>query len=364
MVANSGATVADSPLPICWATEQNALYGNAVGYTRANAALRWATFATGDAVPDPDADLAVHLTYALHFQPIPGRRNVLMTMYESPDMPPWFIAGLQRADALIVPCEWNREIFAPHVTCPIYVVPLGVHLEQFAYVRRSRPRHRPFRWLWVGAHNQRKGWTEVIDAWKHGAPWRGFGMRGDCELYLKTTVNPDIDPVDLVPGVNRSAHWPNVIVDNRQVTDPELMELYAKADGFVIPHMGEGFCLTLLEAFATGLPSVTILKTGVTEFADTTVCLDTKTIPIGVSIEEKEQPAHRQIAFMADVPHLAKQMEWVTAHWVKAQRMGKRAAHRATQFTWQASGHHMVRALRAIADTTHEDAAAPLRAVG
>lgn len=225
---------------VCWAADANVEFGNAYGYTLANRHLRAALREVADL--DCGARVAFHLCYAPQFRPVPGRLNVLMSMYENPDVPAPFIVAMRRADAVVVPSTYCADIFEPFLRARPFVVPLGVDTKRFIGVARPRSRKRPFRWLWVGAHNERKGWREVLDAWR-----ARFWLDSSVQLYLKTT---DVDPTvarqaaetGILPkqfgGISGKG---NLLVDSRAVSDAEMLRLYADADGFVLPTMGEGW---------------------------------------------------------------------------------------------------------------------------
>ncbi len=342
--AQALAPTADA-IRVAWAAS-TAETGNGMGYTRMSRALQ-AAFVEAGGVIDQDAELALHVTYAPHFQPIPGRRNALMTMWESEPVPAPFVAALQRADAIIAPSRWVADVMrrAAQVPC-VWIVPLGIDPKLWLRVVRHPPQKRPFRWLWVGAHNHRKGWLHVTEAWK-----LGFLGRTDCELYLKTT---EIDPeyvAALAAGYSIPAgsvrRQNNVVLDTRKVSDAELFQLYAQADGFVLPHMGEGYGCTLSEAMATALPCVSILTTGVTQFADASVCR-----PVTWHYEDVQVCPVAGDAIVtvrtcsADIPDLVAQMAWVMAHPIKARELGLRASKRVHgQHTWGEAGRRLLRAV-------------------
>lgn len=329
--------------------------GDSFGYTRANTAIRLALYRLGVKF-NYDAQLAIHFRYPDIFETVPGKINCLFTMYESEEIPGYFARALDKCDAVIAPSKWNVEVFRRYTKTPVYHVPLGVNLDMFKGIKRSRPRNRPFRWLWIGAHNMRKGWKEVVDAWTYRGPdGKSPALLDDprCELYMKTTHEQ--------PILNKSA---NVTVDSRRLMDHELLMLYADADGFVFPSMGDAWGLTVNEALATALPVVTCIHTGITDFADDTVCRPVKFEPTMVKImlphtlHELGMDDHLTSAYKADVKDLVKQMRWVMDHWVKARDMGIRGFKRARQFTWEAAGKKMIEVLEEIEGSATENAGA------
>jgi glycosyltransferase involved in cell wall biosynthesis len=60
-------------------------------------------------------------------------------------------------------------------------------------------------------------------------------------------------------------------VDTRKLPVDELVGLYNDSHAFLFPSLGEGWGLTLTEAMATGLPCISIDKTGCAEYFDNSV---------------------------------------------------------------------------------------------
>lgn len=204
---------------------------------------------------DEEAPVALHCCTTDKFQPVPGKRNALFTMWESPDVTRHAVEAMAAADLVIVPSEFCRTTALPWTTTPIEVVHLGVDVERWRYVRRRWPEPgQPFRWLWCAAPNPRKGWGMVGHVWGLA----GFANDPRVELYLKTSA-PDTDRIE---------RRGNMVVDVRSLPIDELVALYESAHGFLYPSMGEGFGLTAGEAMASGLPLVSTAVTGHADFVN------------------------------------------------------------------------------------------------
>jgi glycosyltransferase involved in cell wall biosynthesis len=289
---------------------------------------------------DYDSRIAIHFRFPDTFQVLPGRHNVLFTMYESDELPGFFVRALDRADTVIAPSQWCAELFRKHTQTPVYCVPLGINTELFVGIKRPRPKTRPFRWLWVGAHNRRKGWKELSDAWVYKGSNGAFCDNPAVELYMKTTDDKKA----------LSFRGNNIIIDSRPLEDKELLKVYADADAFVLPSMGEGFGLTLLEAMATALPCVASVHTGMMDFADSSVCRRVQYSPTTMMVQSPIEGVDDfpSVVQAADSRDLYRQMWWVTNHWKKARDMGVRAFRRARQFTWKAAAQRFLHVLEGI----------------
>ena len=332
---------------IHWNTDVMMGIGNMLGYRRLNINLRNAMMRLGT-VLDADSEVSVQVRSPDMYAPVPGKINAWFTMFESSGMPSFIIENLKKADALIVPSKYCVEIFRPHTEVPIFVVPLGVDPSLFTLVKRSYPKDRPFRWLWIGAKNTRKGWNAVIDVWNMDGPRGKMVENPGLELYLKTTDD------DLTIQHQKNAH-----LDTRLIGDKELVGLYHSAHAFVFPTMSEGYGLTAAEAMATGLPCVTPLHTGIVDFANAQICYPVRHGRAEIMVDSPAL-AHAGSKFLApvfpvDQEDLYRQMWNVMDRYTQALIVGFYASKRMSQFTWGASAIVMLGALRSLKNGKNAD---------
>ena len=321
---------------IAWATDYEAL-GNGYGHTIGNRMGREAATRAGLAL-DPDAEIAVHHCPPHNFKPIPGKVNVLWFAWEFADFTPTQLEGIRRADVAFVTAKFLLDAVGEHAPeVPVYYVPQGIRTETFPYVQRRRPVGcQPFRFLWLGAPNDRKGWRHVLGA------WHSFQRKPRVELYLKTTFASGALPDGLAGG--------NIIIDTERVSDERLAALYASAHCFLFPSLGEGFGFTLGEAMASGLPCITTLASSLTDLASprevypvrhvTRPCFD---------VDGLDGKTYTLPAAWPDINHLVAQMLEVIRHYPAALKRGKLAARRIRRrFTWRQSGVALREALEEV----------------
>lgn len=343
-------------LAITWATHNTVIsMGNAFGYTAASVNLRDALTRRSDVEIVDDAPIAVHLchpwTYRSQFWP--EQRNVLFTMYEMHPCPPEFAAAVATSDAVLVPCVWNKRLFdrmkmpegVRHP--PVLVSQLGFDAERFPIIDRPLPGalpEDPFRWLWIGAANERKGFKILMGTEAQGekpaipGEWFGFKDIDWMRLYLKTTRH------DFSTGPARRFIDGNVIYDERRVSRAEMLALYAGAHAFVFPSYGEGFGLTALEAAATGLPVVTVKHSGMVDFLDDKD--GTTWLPFGRHTVRSSQGIRGTCvrALPGALPQaMMSVMRNYKAH-AKAARKGAKRLHRG--WTWDVAAEKLVGNLR------------------
>jgi glycosyltransferase involved in cell wall biosynthesis len=151
--------------------------------------------------------------------------------------------AFESARLLISWSEWARgSLVTDYGVDPmkIHVIAPGAARRFFEIGRRRGTRidgdSRPVRLLFVGGDFDRKGGRVLLDA------FRKFDER--CELHLVTRA-------DVAPGRG--------IVVHRDVTpnSEEILALFAEADVFVLPSLGDCLPVALMEATAAGLPVIT-----------------------------------------------------------------------------------------------------------
>ena len=209
---------------------------------------------------DPSSQLHLSVCAPAKFQKVPGKTSCLFTMFESPDLYANVVPVIKDADVIMTPSDFCTESFRRYVDCPVVTVPMGV--DEIEYRERTvddvTPDH-PFRFLWVGAFNPRKGWPFLSQAWEHH-----FRKVPYMQLYLKTTSdNPAKQKVHTVG---------NSVVDGRILSKQELADLYYSSHAAVVPSMGEGWGLTIAESMMSGLPVLTTKYSGHLTFANDKNC--------------------------------------------------------------------------------------------
>jgi len=285
-----------------------------------------------------DADEALQIVSAESFRPVEGKHNWLFTMFEGEDLPDFYLENINKADSVLVPSFWVKSVFIKNgVTRPIYVVPHGVDPVYEYRERKLPPKGGRFRYLWVGAPNNRKGYEEITYAWEQ----LGFGENDSVELYLKSTgLKLDRDVVEVG----------NATIDNRMLEVEELVELYHSAHCFVLPTRGEGFGLTLAEAMRTGLPSICTLYSGVTEFFDPSVGFALDYISVNAEFSFPGIPGKNKIWTRLGIPDmkaLCDALLYVPTHWDEAVETAKAGSERiANKFTWERSAELLVAAMK------------------
>ncbi len=123
----------------------------------------------------------------------------------------------------------------------VTVIAPGIDRSLWSVDRQGRDPNKPVTFLFVGGDFERKGGPILLDAFR-----RLQQVHPDTRLLVVTKTPPEA--TDL-PGVE--------IFSNLSPNSQELRELYAKADIFAFPTLGDCLPLAVMEALAAGLPVIT-----------------------------------------------------------------------------------------------------------
>jgi len=190
-------------------------------------------------------------------------RIIQWVVFESTRIPEAIRPAIQGADQVWVPSAWGHSVLTAHDIEPdrINIVPEGVDGARFhAHGRQARTVARPFRFLTVGKYEQRKAIDLTIEAFA-----KVYANQPQAELVIKsnyfTNHQQKYDALHAkISGLD------NVTLLWGEMTEAQLADLYRACDVFVLPTRAEGWGLPLIEAVAAGMPIITTMHSGHTEF--------------------------------------------------------------------------------------------------
>lgn len=342
---------------IAWTRKGQGLLGmGAAGWSYANQQLQRELEALG--VLGDDAPVAVSFCVAGNYRPVEGVRNVLFTMWESTwqchdEILP--VIRDARPDAVIVPCDWNRDMLAPQVDCPVRTVPLGYDPAAISYQRRRWRRNSGvrFRWLFVGAPNYRKySLSTALHAYLHTRRdlLRRRGM--DFEFYFKFSGEGRNEHTDKALDEMRTAGMlveerepglfcgvgtdDDCIIDNRFLPREEILALMHSAHGGLCLHTGEGFGLNALEMMASGLPVLVTDYSGTTQFANARNAATIPARPCKIMVAAPGGPIEQQ-AVLPRLSDVGAQALAVMSDYYSAVERAKCAYRDVRSLTWRNS---------------------------
>lgn len=364
-------------MKLCWVVNGSlgGAKGRVYGYLTHRTELRKAVEALGVQVTSDvggDYDLAIHVVTANNFRPLPGKRNILATTLEC-TAPSLWSEDVHEADCVIVPCRHNLDVLSRYYNGSIYIVPEGIQPEYTFAERRMPGSGEPFRFLFHGncGDSLRKGPDIVVEAFKGW--FRLNTMPKNAQLIIKTSEAPQFpEPVCRMgavydprfPGDTLSQNFafpglgleeyeceglPEIIVDQRDLTIAQLVELYHSAHAFVFPSRGEGWGLTLTQAFATGLPSIYTFWSAMLDYATPEMGYPLYSYEM-VRICEPAIPGADPLVAEVETADVVEAMERIYRGYPEALQRGRIASERMRPYTWENAARRFVEACQSVLD--------------
>lgn len=191
-------------------------------------------------------------------------KYICYTMWETSKIPIEFVDNLNRFDEVIVPSEWNKQVFINSgVEKPISVIPLGINSNDWDYIERDF-NSKPFTIIWQGSfYGDRKGGRMIEAIFNQLNLKDSLLILKSNHLHTEKRIKWDL--------------WLNNGHTIRSIgncySQEHLLELLAQAHLSVYPSYGEGFGLVPLEHMATGLPVILSDNTGMSQYCDTDYCM-------------------------------------------------------------------------------------------
>ncbi len=233
------------------------------------------------------------------------------------------------------------------------VPPAACHLVQPGYSPEvldvAPPSRRPsgLRFLTVtNSHDlDRYGTSRLLEAY-----WSAFSRRDDVTLIVKDygTSSGDTSLRDLI---RRRTDAAAVEYIGEFTSKAALIALYKSCDAFVSAHRGEGYGMKILDALACGLPVVTPLFGGPTDFCTPSNCLpvDFTLTPVTAGLDARSlRLTNGPMWAEPSAASLAQRLREIADDPAGARALGARArADVLDRFTWDAAARQLLEAVSA-----------------
>jgi len=154
----------------------------------------------------------------------------------------WQRRVFRRATALVAHSEWVKESMILHYGVHperVSVIPLGIEVRDWATPTRAAPNFtsRRARLLFVGGEFERKGGRILLEAFSNG-----LSRRCALDIVTRDQSVESAESVRVHRGINAGSL--------------EIKQLFANADLFVFPTLGDCSPQVVIEAMASGLPVI------------------------------------------------------------------------------------------------------------
>ena len=193
------------------------------------------------------------------------------------------------------------------------VCPYGVDSDQFAYVPHEPPvAGQPIRCIYVGGTKELKGISYLLEAFELlESDVARLTVVGSCTLPsdLRSKYESLVDYVGMVPH-------------------DRIPTIIAAHDLLIMPSLGEGFSLTILEAMSCGLPVICTQNSGA----------------VGIVNDGEEG----RIVPIQDADAIAKSVRWFAENRDVIPEMGAKARATAERYSWEHYGLCVTEVLRSL----------------
>jgi glycosyltransferase involved in cell wall biosynthesis len=301
------------------------------------------------------ADVHVMHQWPPDFTPPAEGRWVMIQPWEFGSVPRAWIGPLRdRVDELWVPSRFVRDCYVRDGVPghKVHVVPNGVadvffHDDVPPYPLRTASR---FKFLYVGGTLPRKGFDLLLRAYGSA-----FSDRDDVCLVIKDmgvgTFYQGQTAETQIAQLRRDRHAPEIEYIKDELSDLHMAGLYRACDGVVQPYRGEGFCLPVAEAMASGKPVIVTGFGPVLDYAtdETAYLLPFCLVKLGQKRIDNLETVDVPFWAETDLDPLRYYMRHVYEQPDEARERGARAREYVRQWlTWERAAAHVERRVEAL----------------
>lgn len=301
-------------------------------------------------VPQAHAASGVSVVYGQGdvFRRATGKVRVGFTMLEVDGFPRDWVEQANEMDEIWVPSEFNRQGFlASGLTRPVHLIPLGVDTEyfhpgarrlasptgEFVFLANFEWGERKDPWLLLRAFN---------DTFRADEPVRLLCKISNRDPHLK--LKTEIRNLGLKPGGGKISYLFNLDFPHAQ-----LPMLYRSADCFLAVSRGEGWDMPLMEAMASGLPTIASDWSSHSEFVHDGIAYRLAVADLIPAVAKCPYYAGFRWA-KADEEHLRHLLRHVYENQDEARAKGAAAAREmAAKWTWRHAAERIAARLEALA---------------
>lgn len=199
--------------------------------------------------------------------PPKGAKWIIIQPWEFTRLRKDFAEIFNLADEVWTPSNFSRQAFVESGVefNKVQIIPNGIDPELFTPTGEALdlPTKKRFKLLYVGGTIYRKGIDILLQAYIES-----FSQADDVCLVVKDMGGDSFykgqTAKEAIEEAGKNPDAPDIIYNDKYLTEEEMAALYRSCDVFISPYRGEGFSMPTLEAMASGLP-VVVTKGGATD---------------------------------------------------------------------------------------------------
>lgn len=185
-----------------------------------------------------------------------SKKQILYTFHELDGHTKLEKNALNQQEAVIVPCQFNKEVMERHgVTSPVHVVPLGVDRSVFYPLEKHKTKTGPYIFVIAGKFEARKLHMEILTAF-------AATFANNPNVKLRCCIsNRFIDMKQVMPMIQQRVFKGQVPSNIEFIdwlpTEKHFADFLSHADCLISPSRGESCNLPLLQAMSCGVNVIT-----------------------------------------------------------------------------------------------------------
>lgn len=176
-----------------------------------------------------------------------SQHNIHLFVWESTELPPDWPEIMHEADEIWTASTWNKNILIDQGFNVAKVYPHGI---EPMFAPKKKKLNGPIKFLHNGIPAPRKGGQQCFKAFR-----AAFGNDKDVQLTLKAKDYNNVRELDRSGSILGNPNG-NVRVRLEMLEREQLPIMYQASDVYIGNSAGEGFGFPMLEALATGTPSI------------------------------------------------------------------------------------------------------------
>jgi glycosyltransferase involved in cell wall biosynthesis len=222
------------------------------------------------------ADLVLQIKVPISCRPYP-KPSLLYSQNALGELPPDWVQAISHTDGVIVPSEFDRQVFARHVP-RVYVAGQSSDPAIFKPVPGWRSEGSDvFTFLYVGSYGFRKGVDLLLEAFL-----TEFSAEEPVELLIQAAgVGRGEEFNHCLGMIQRFNPLGRVRLRGAELAPEWMNRLYNRSDCVITLSRGEGWCMPLTEALLCGVPVIAPRSTAMGEYLNDSIAelVDTTELP-------------------------------------------------------------------------------------
>ncbi len=199
---------------------------------------------------NPKAKLQINFSQPTNYKLHRNQYQIGYTPWESTVIPESWRERINSCDEFWTTSQWCKDVYENNGFKVSNVFPHGIDP---MWSPKKREYTNVIKFLHVGEPAERKGGQDTVNAFI-----KAFGNNPNYTLTIKAHKSSVLRVYDREGSILGLPHemYSNIKLDERELEDNELVDMYHQHDVMIYPTYGEGFGFIPFQALATGMPVI------------------------------------------------------------------------------------------------------------